>query len=237
MTKIPNTTAETYLKQVAELNPMWRSADLVDLRANQFNIRRQDRSKSSAVATGDLQQLRDLYKEQLHQIQSQFWQMPQPMLLQHLASINTAQLPEFVPVLDRLKTVANCRAEFPKLAEEAWMVGPLFHAFKTAVVLPQAEAGIVRERFTGSIPDQKELKAIRNAVGNIEQRYPVLFALERNFFQTLLKLELNQYRAASSLRAAQSESNWRRYILLAIIVGIIILRALLVLFRDSSKMP
>jgi hypothetical protein len=192
-----------------------------------------DRVKSPKGATSNVQQLRDAYKEFLNRIQAQFWQMPQPMLLQQLASINTAQLPELVPVLDRLKTVANCRSEFPKLAQEPWMVGPLFHAFKTAVVLPQAEAGIVRERFTGSIPSRKELGAIRTAVAKIEQSYPVLFALERNFFQTLLKLELNPHRP----QAPQSESNWPRYVWIALVVGFLILRALLVLFRDLGTGP
>jgi hypothetical protein len=233
VTKTPNTPVTTYLRLVADLNPIWRSSELVDLRAQQFNIPRMDRSKSFVDSTGDLQQLRDAYKEFLGRIQAQFWQMPQPMLLQQLASINTARLPELVPVLDRLKTVANCRSEFPKLAQEPWMVGPLFHTFKTAVVLPQAEAGIVRERFTGSIPSRKELGAIRNAVAKIEQSYPVLFALERNFFQTLLKLELNPHRPL----AQQYESNWPRYVWISIVIGFLILRVLLVLFRTSGAGP
>jgi hypothetical protein len=230
-----STSAAAYLKQVAELNPMWRSSDLIDLRASHFNTPRLDGSKSTTAETGDLNELRSAYKEYLNRIQAQFWQMPQPVLIQQLASIDTSRLPELVPVLDRLKTVANCRAEFPKLAQEPWMTWPLFHAFKTAVVLPQTEAGIVRERFTGSIPDKKELTRIRKAVANIEQQYPILYALERNFFQTLIKLELNTTvpKQTKSIRQDDGDGGFGWVIIL---ICFIIIKVLAAVFTAGSKL-
>lgn len=234
---MPNHHAAEYLKQVNQFNPMFQSAELVELRANQFQIVRQDQPKSSELTGDDLQQLRDSYKKFLNRIQAQFWQLPQPSLVQQLGTIDSSRLPELVPVLDRLKTVANCRSEFPKLAQEPWMIGPLFHAFKTAVVLPQAEAGVVRERFTSSIPHRRELAAIRYAVKNIEQYYPVLFALERNFFQTLLKLELPANRAASLQPPTQQTSTWPGLGWHAVWIGLMIINLLIALARQWSTQP
>ncbi len=230
-----DTPTTKYLRRVAELNPMWRSADLVDLRSRAFQITRQDKAKTTEAYSGDIQQLRTAYRDFLHRIQAQFWQMPQPMLLQQLDSIDTQHLPELVPIIQRLRTVAAARGEFPKLAQEKWMIAPLFQAFKTAVVLPQSDAGLVRERFTGSIPNKKELAAIRKAADLIQQHYPHLYALESDFFETLRKVTLRKPKSdmfAAADHSSDSEG-WGGLGWFGIVILFVLIRGLLAFLSRS----
>jgi hypothetical protein len=217
-----------YLKQVSELNPMWRATDLINLRSQTLGIPRCDTTATDAV--GDLSQLREAFKNYLARIQTQFWQLPQPLLLQQLAAIDTQKLPELAAVVQRLRTVAECRGQFPKLAQEPWMVASLFHALKTAVVLPQSAAGIVRERYTRSFASRKELKAVQQAIVHIEQQYPQLYQLERDLFLTLQKLELVRAQHAST--SAGSYGLWQsNYSWLVVICVFILIRAIVAYLR------
>ena len=129
--------------------------------------------------------LRQAAKTQIASVQREFWKLPLADLKRQLESLDVRKLPELAPVVNRLRTAAACRGEFPRLMQESWMDTKLFEAFKTAVVLPPVDAGTVRERFLSRITEKNQLKKIQTAVKKIEADFPVLYALERDWFQTL----------------------------------------------------
>ena len=182
-----DTSAKKYLQRTFALNPVWRAEDIVSLRSRSLRIPRKDAISRKEETGVDVARLREAAKRQIGEIQSQFWKLPIDQLKRHLENMDVKKLPELAPVVKRLRTAAACRGEFPRLLQEPWMGRKLFEAFKAAAVLPPSEAGFVRERFMARITSKGQLKKIKAAVSKIESNYPVLYALERDWFTTLKK--------------------------------------------------
>ena len=191
MTTKSKDNARRYLEAAFKLNPVWQARQIVDLRARVLRLQRLDRTESREDAA-EVAKLREAARKRVAQIQQEFWKMPIDGLKRQLHSIDVAQLPELAPVLKRLQTAAACRGAFPQLAQERWMEAKLFRAFKSAVVLPPGEAGFIKEKFIARIRDRKQLKKIQRAARKIETDYPLLHALERDWFTTLEKQKVRR---------------------------------------------
>ena len=127
MTAISDAQAR-YLKQALDLNPVWRAADVIELRARALRRTRLDRPQIQADSV-DVSQLRRAAKQQIAQLQTDFWKMPLDALKRQLETLDLQRLPELTPVVSRLRTAAACRVEFQKLAQAPWMDSQLFDAF------------------------------------------------------------------------------------------------------------
>ncbi len=170
------TSANRYLRLAFQLNPMWQAEQLMDLRSRALRLPRLDKEQAVAGAGhDDMMALKIAARQQIQAIQSNFWKLPLDSLQQQLANIDVRRLPELAPVVERLRTTAACRAQFPPLSQESWMDPKLFNAFKTAVVLPPAEAGHIREFFLSRIGDKHQLKGLKKAAQMLEAKYPVLY--------------------------------------------------------------
>ena len=176
--------ARQYLRLAFQKNPMWESEQLLDLRRKTFRIAK---AVAEPKVTMDPQagKKRDAMRRAVDKIQHEFWTLPLEELQRKVSAIDIKEAPDVAGVVKRLRTAAMCRSEFPKLASAKGMHLPLFHAFKTAVVLPPSEAGYVREQFLRSIEDRKQLKTIKRSIGIIQKEYPVLYALEKDWFKTI----------------------------------------------------
>lgn len=221
--------ATRYLKLVFSKNPMWESSQILEMRRKAFRLERAvAMPKPQSVAQS--QMMREAMKRAVDTIQHQFWTMPQEELKRRVHAIDTQKAPHLTGAIKRLRTAASCRAEFPKLATASGMHLELFQAFKTAVVLPPQEAGYVREQFFRSIENRKELKNIKHAIGIIRKDYPVLYALERDWFKSILdtKKPLREVRASQPMFEDFDFSfigilfSWPSWIIISIVIRILI---------------
>ncbi|MEM6692201.1 MAG: hypothetical protein AAF664_22420 [Planctomycetota bacterium] len=174
-----------YLKAVLEKNPIWQSDEILELRRKALRLKPAVRLKKASDSQSKDYQQRDAMRRAVELIQREFWSMPLNELQRRLEAIDTRRAPDQAPVIKRLRTTASCRGEFPKMAKMPSMHLGLFRAFKTAVVLPPADAGYVREQFLRSINDRKEFKQIKRSIASLEKQYPMLYALERDWFQNI----------------------------------------------------
>ena len=232
MTKPPSDTStkqarqQHYLKAMFGLNPMWQAPQVLALRRRALGIQpavKQTTSKS----TVELARIRENVKQRVRKIQNEFWSLPLDRLQSQIKAVHNQRVPEFVPTINRLKQTAACRGEFPTIAQAKVMDMGLFRAFKTAVVLPPAEAGYERERFLQSIRDGKRLKKVKKATKFIRTNYPMLYALEKDWFETILAMKKPASTTSTSQRSEFSielpEIGWGTWILISF--------ALRVLFR------
>ncbi len=177
-----------YLSRAFELNPCWRSGDLIDLRSRALKLNRLDQQAATG-ADEKLAKLRRATKQRISRVQAEFWRLPLPELQQELAALDVRQLPELAAVARRLRTAAECRSEFPKLSQQPWMDRELFLAFKNAVALPAAEAGHARERFLVRLQSKRQLKRVKLAARKMQTEYPTLYALESDWLSTVDKYQ------------------------------------------------
>lgn len=199
---------------------------MIDLRARALKKNRLDKAESKAELV-DVSKLRQAAKNQIAAIQREFWKLPLADLKRQLESLDVRKLPELAPVVNRLRTAAACRGEFPRLSQESWMDGKLFEAFKTAVVLPPVEAGAVRERYLNRIADKVHLKKVQSAVKKIETDFPVLYALERDWFQTLKGFKIrkpeSEYESADdSIDFDWSGMGWPAWLVIFVVIRILL---------------
>ena len=178
----------SYLQNALRLNPIFESAECLALRRALLGVERVD--KVDVTSREERNQQREALRRQIGMVQSEFWRLPLDQLQRSLSALDTRNCPEFAPVVNRLRTAAACRGEFPKLGQMAGMHAGLFNTFKSSVVLPPVDAARVKERFLRSIQDKKQLKEIRKASRLIQKTYPILYALERDWFGTIAKLKL-----------------------------------------------
>ncbi|MCC6511230.1 MAG: hypothetical protein IT423_19165 [Pirellulaceae bacterium] len=209
---------------------MWQASQLIDLRARALRLQRLD--KKAQGNDVDIATARQVAKQQIAEIQTSFWKLPLDALKRSLEMIDVRRLPELAPVVGRLRTAAACRAEFPKLSQESWMDLKLFEAFKTAVVLPPADAGYVRESFLARIGDKQHLKKIKHAVRKLQAEHPILYALEHDWFQTLANHKIRYVPSAdgsSGISFSLPEMGWPLWLLVFFLI-----RALLRLISMSG---
>lgn len=185
------TQIQNYLKQVFSLNPVYASAQLLELRRKSF--RRElpaDRRSVAVQSVPDLEQkavMREQISLQLKRIQSEFWTLPHKELSARLDSVKVAAFPEFRTLITRLKIVAACRSEFQKLLASKGNDIHLVSAFQSAVILPPDKATGARERFLRSLTSAERIKRVKATAKLIQSQYPVLFNLEKDWFTTILK--------------------------------------------------
>jgi len=143
-------------------------------------------------------ELRRQGREFLKKLQGVFWTLPLDELHRLIDSFQVDQLPELRPTMMRVKLVANCRAQFPQLVSMPGMDKDLFNAFRSAAVLPAAEAGRVRESFLRTLTTDARLKKAIHATRQIQSAFPQLYQLEKDWFETIMRTRIdtsaNNYR-------------------------------------------
>lgn len=235
MTKPAPTKAEQqaarrkqYLMQFFAMHPMWQAQQMLELRNRALGLESavQKKNASSSRSFAEMAQLRDRVREQIASVQQEFWSMPLDQLKRRLQGIPIKELPEFRPAVVRLRTTAAARGHFPSLAQSKSMDMKLFRAFKTAVVLPPAEAGFQREKFIQSIKDKKRLKKVRRAVEFIREENELLYNLEKDWFETILTMKLRKNTAAARQRSTFSfalpEFGWGTWFVVLTILRIVL---------------
>ena len=220
MTKSSDQAKTAYLKRAFALNPVWQASDVMELRSRALKRKRLNKAKD--VARDKNSQSREAARNQITRMQKQFWKLPMDDLRRQLEAMSAQSLPEFTPVINRLKTTAMARGEFPRLAQETWMDNDLFNAFKAAVVLPPTEASMHRERFTSRIRNKQHLKAVKTSVKQLQLKYPILYTLERDWFQTLMKQRMQSSRGGEGGGFSLPEMEW------PIVIGVVIIVRILV---------
>ena len=113
----------------------------------------------------------------------------------------------------------------------------LFRAFKSVVVVPAGEAGYAKEKFLQSIRDRKRLKQLKRAVRQLQQEYPELFALERDWFETMLSMKKPVGQASRPIRGEPSGASFEMPDLSwgTVFAGLILVRFLLRLFTHLGS--
>jgi hypothetical protein len=225
---LTETEARRYLSRMLGLNPLYDPAGALALRRKALGLQAAVRDEPAGKGTATADQ-RAAALAELDRLRREFWALPLDQLQKALESIDVKRLPDLRPLVTRLRTVAACRGEFPRLASSAGKCLPLFHAFKTAVVLPPGEAGPHKEQFIRGVRERKQLKAIRQMVQKIQTEHPVLFQLEKDWFETLLKLKLR--RRSEPISISIGESPLGSFGPLLVFAAILLIRALLVALR------
>jgi hypothetical protein len=233
MTKTKQTWTEPearqYFSRMLQMNPLSDPAGVLALRRTALGLPAAVREEQGGSLMASAEQ-RAAALAELDRLRREFWTLPLEQLQRALEAINVKRLPDLRPLVTRLRTVAACRGEFPRLAASAGNCLPLFHAFKTAVVLPPGEAGPHKDQFIRTVRDRQQIKAVRQLVERIRSDYPVLFQLEKDWFETLLKLKPRQVKT-ESMTFSTGESEWGSFGPVAVFAAIILLRILLSALR------
>ncbi len=210
MTSQPTTASDdvrrpvqAYLSRVLRLNPLQDPQAVLAERRRALGLKAVNTSLPGSSLTPRSHEKRRQVGDYVTRLQNDFWTMPLDQLRHSINAIDVREMPELRPTMARLRTAASCRGEFPRLTTVPNADLPLIHAFKSVVVRPAGDAGPIRERFLRSIRDRDRLKKVQRMVKFIKQEYPMLFQLEKNWFETILTMNR---RSVASATAAGGDS-------------------------------
>lgn len=224
----PRKVSRSYLRRVLRLNPLVAPQAVLDTRREALGLKPVRGARPQVVANPRTQAQRQKVIAYVAKMQDDFWTLPLEQLRKSIDAIDVREFPELRPTVARMRMVAACRSEIPKLTTLPNADIGLVHAFKSAVVQPAKDAGPIRERFLQSVRDVGRWKKIRNMVKAIRKQYPAIYQLERDWFETILKLKKPVAVSHSGEEAYgggefEFEIPWR----LLIIGGIVIIRILM----------
>jgi hypothetical protein len=223
--------ARHYFGQILQLNPLYDPAGVLALRRKTLGLPAAVREEAFQGAATSQQ--RATVMAALDRIRREFWTLSLSQLQTTLEAINVERLPELRPLVARLRTVAACRGEFPRLASSVTGALPLFHAFKSAVVLPPAEAARHKEEFIRKVRDRQQVKLVRRTVRSIEREHPMLYELEKDWFETLSKLKVRRSKAskAEGVPSRTGDVEWSYFSPALAFAVIVMIRILLAVMR------
>jgi len=124
----------------------------------------------------------------LDTIRSQFWSAPLSQLKEQLNRLPVSEFPDLDIAIARLKQVALCRPDFPRLAQHRRANKVLFNALKAVVVLPPSQAGATRERANRSLAKVQPQK-LRRMITMMKKEFPHLYQLEADWLKQVGRLK------------------------------------------------
>lgn len=178
------------------MNPIFESGECLALRRSL--LRKEQFNGVDTIDADNRDRQRDALRDQIQLIQREFWKLPLDRLEEMIQALDAANFPELRPIVNRLRTVAESRVEFPKLGQFQGMDMGLFNAFKAIVVLPPGDAVRARSQFVRSIQDKKRLKSVQNGVFLIQKEFPQLMELEKDWFTSLSKMTSGSLQAGTA---------------------------------------
>ncbi|MCR9207209.1 MAG: hypothetical protein NXI28_03190 [bacterium] len=179
-----------YLRSMLDINPVWQSASALQLRRKTLRMPNHDRRQSGvdSDSVDDMvakHQKRAKARETVTHLQQKFFHLSDDELSSGLASLNAEEVPELAPTIRRLQTAASERNSFVTMLDDKKFDRELVIALGTSVVLPQSDAGYVREKYIQNLTTKSSRKRARETSLKIQKAYPNLFALERDWLTTL----------------------------------------------------
>ncbi|MFG0266645.1 MAG: hypothetical protein ACF8AM_16085, partial [Rhodopirellula sp. JB055] len=182
--------AKAYLRSMLDINPVWQSASALQLRRKTLRLPNHDPRQSGvdADSVDDMvvqHQKRAKARETVTHLQKQFFHLSDDELDSALSSLSTAEVPELAPTIRRLQTAASERNSFVTMLNDKKFDRELVIALGKSVVLPQSDAGYVREKFIQNLTTKSSRKRARETSLKIQKAHPNLFALERDWLTTL----------------------------------------------------
>ncbi|WP_236623635.1 hypothetical protein [Rhodopirellula baltica] len=182
--------AKTYLRSMLDINPVWQSASALQLRRKTLRMPNHDRRQTGvdSDSVDDMvakHQNRAKARETVSHLQQHFFHLSDEELSTGLASLNAEEVPELAPTIRRLQIAASERNSFVTMLADKKFDRELVIALGKSVVLPQSDAGYVREKFIQNLTTKNSRKRARETSLKIQKAYPNLFALERDWLTTL----------------------------------------------------
>jgi hypothetical protein len=234
----PKLAVTQYLSAMFALNPVYASADILARRRTALKLQvardRVDKTPQVQIDPQNLAAKREQLSNLIKTLQAEFWTMPQETLVAQLDTVNLRQFPDFRPLLTRLKIAAACRKEIQHLLARKDTDTHMVSAFRAAIILPPDKAAGSRERFLRSIETKEKMKLVTSTVKIIKHEYPILYDLEKDWFNNIQKMK-----SLPSREATPSFSGWsinlEDYGWLIGIMAFIFIRALIAFFSAAFR--
>jgi hypothetical protein len=173
-----------------EINPVWQSASALQLRRKTLRLPNHD-PRQTGMDTDSVDdmvsqhQSRVRARETVTHLQKQFFHLSDEELDSGISNLDPKEVPELAPTIRRLQTAARERHSFVAMLADKHFDRELVIALGKSVVLPQSEAGYVREKYIQNLTTKTSRKRARDTSLKIQKSYPNLFALERDWLTTL----------------------------------------------------
>jgi len=176
--------ATAYLKRALGMNPQFEGDAIIALRSRTLGLKR-----PTAAASVDTrrEQRRNKALRVLETLREKCWTSSPEHLLKSLTKLDLDDLPDLQQAARRLETVARNRAKLPQLANHKHFDGDFFSCLKQVLAASPRETAVLREQVLASFRAGKLRKRGRRMIGLLKKELPELYALEVDWFESLMR--------------------------------------------------
>ena len=176
-----------YLAAALPLNPVIESGRLIALRAKYLRIEQPTPATKQAEYDALLEQ-RQKMSVHLEALRKNFWKSDIGKIRKSLQSLELDRFPDLRIARDRLRTLAEHRPEFARLAEQGIDDPDFFRSLRLILVAAPRKAATERDDLFESIRSAERLRRIRKMIRSIRKRMPDIYALEADWLESILRM-------------------------------------------------
>lgn len=245
--------AQSYVREMLELNPLFRSPQIMRRRREIWNAGEASGFSSLADPANhtepanraayvvDPQAERELTaraKTCVVKLRTKFYELPDETLQKYLRVISSPQVPQYSAASLRLRAVAAQRETLLQATEETGDV-KFAYSLQFAMIGTAAQSGALREQYIESMIAERRVVEGGRIVKNFVERHPEIYAIDHDWFDALLD-PANQrdwsanYSTLSRARRMIARPRWST-IGSAIFISMIIINAIVQSGRSSSR--
>jgi|GEM_PF-2568742 len=182
--------ARQYLSTVLSMDPMYRSADMVELRWNYCGFAPPKSVAAKADDTNHLRDQRAAAENRLENIRANFWTADPVELKSALDGLDVSKFPELKAGARRLQRILSQIGIIQALGAHEKTEVNLYNTFRRIIMMPSKPAGRLKEKYLRSLAGSSAQRKVRKMVAMMRTDFPTVFEIESDWFEQISRSKL-----------------------------------------------
>ena len=182
--------AREYLDTVLSMDPMHRSAEMVELRWNYCGFAPPKSPTAKSVDVKSLREHRAAVENRLENVRVNFWTTDPKELSKILNKLDVSEFPELKSGVKRLKRILSQLNSIQSLSRHGETEINLYNTFRRIIMSPTKEAGKLKERYLRQLAGSSSQQQVRRMVKMMRTEFPDIFDIESDWFEQISRVKL-----------------------------------------------
>ena len=202
--------AREYLDDVLSMDPMLRSAEMIELRWNYCGFAPPKSPNSKSKDAESLREQRVAVENRLENVRVNFWTTDPKELAKILNKLNASEFPELKSGVTRLKRVLSQMSSIQSLSSHQETEINLYNTFRRIIMTPTKGAGKLKERYLRQLAGSSSQQQVRKMVKMMRIEFPEVFDIESDWFEQIsrVKLKASKLKPQTDDRYDPYEQDW-----------------------------
>lgn len=229
----PDPKVVAYLQGQLARNPWHESEEIVAKRAKALRLERRN-PQAEAMEHG---RRREQVRETLARVRAAAFTGDAQTLAAEVQALPVTDFPDLAAAAARLQVILSSRAKLPTLVHAPDFDADFLAILKQVLVSPARETAVVKEKALVAFNRRTLRKRGQRMIGLVRRELPELYALERDWLDSLSSLKRRSYAGGYTASRSNNEIRWGKVTLVAVAVVVAMISGLLFGVKDDDRAP